>query len=78
MNDNNREKLSVVVITKNEEDKITKCLESVKWADEIIIVDDLSKDRTVEICQNFGAKIISHKLEEDFSQQRNIGFNVAS
>lgn len=70
--------ISVVIISKNEEDKITRCLESVKWADEIIVVDDLSTDRTVEICQKFGIKIISHKLQEDFSQQRNIGIDNAT
>lgn len=71
------EKLSVVIITKNEEDKIRRCLESVRWADEIVIVDDLSQDKTVEICQNFGAKVISHYSEGNFDRQRNIGIDNA-
>ena len=42
--------LSVVVITKNEERNIEDCLNSVYgWADEIVVVDDESKDRTVEL-----------------------------
>lgn len=73
-----KETLSVVIITKNEEGKIARCLESVKWADEIIIVDDLSEDRTVEICQKYGAKVISHKSCGNFDQQRNIGIDNAS
>lgn len=51
--------LSVVIITKNEVKNIVRCLESVKWADEIIVVDSQSVDRTVEIAESFGAKIYS-------------------
>ncbi len=51
--------LSVVVITKNEETNIGRCLESMSWADEIIMVDSQSTDRTVEIAQQYGAKIYS-------------------
>ena len=47
------EKLSVTIITKNEEKNIARCLESVKWADEIIVLDTSSTDRTVEICRQF-------------------------
>lgn len=45
--------LSVIIITKNEESHIAKCLESVKWADEIIVLDSGSSDKTVEICKQF-------------------------
>ncbi|MFL2914853.1 MAG: glycosyltransferase, partial [Nitrospinia bacterium] len=46
-------KLSVTIITKNEEKNIARCLESVKWADEIVVLDTNSTDRTVEICRQF-------------------------
>lgn len=49
--------LSVVVITKNEEANLGRCLESVKWADEIIVADSHSTDRTLEIARNFSARI---------------------
>ena len=53
-------KLSVVIITLNEEENIARCLASVKpIADEIVIVDGLSKDKTVDICNSFGCKVIS-------------------
>jgi glycosyltransferase involved in cell wall biosynthesis len=52
-----REKISVTVITHNEEENIRDCLESVKWADEIIVVDSGSTDRTVEICSEYTDKI---------------------
>ncbi|MCU0645391.1 MAG: glycosyltransferase family 2 protein [bacterium] len=51
-------KLSVTIITKNEEHNIERCLKSVQWADEIVVVDDGSTDRTPEICQQFTPKVI--------------------
>lgn len=45
--------LSVIIITKNESSHIGRCLESVKWADEIIIVDSGSADDTVAICRQY-------------------------
>ena len=52
-----RSKISVTIITHNEEDNIRACLESVQWADEIIVVDSGSTDRTVEICREFTDKV---------------------
>jgi len=48
------EKLSVVIITKNEQNNIRRCLEGVKWADEIVVVDTGSTDRTVALCREAG------------------------
>jgi len=53
-----RERLSVTVITKNEEKRIAKCLESVAFADEILVVDSGSTDRTAEIARQYGARVI--------------------
>ena len=47
------QKISVILITYNEEDNINACLSSVQWADEVILVDSYSKDRTVEIAQTY-------------------------
>lgn len=52
-------KISVVINTRNEEKNIERCLMSVKWADEIIVVDMESTDKTTEIAKKFGAKIFS-------------------
>ncbi len=58
--------LSVIVITKNEEENIRECLKSVfGWADEIIIVDDESSDRTVEIAKEYTDKIFSRRMENE-------------
>ncbi|MFO7660580.1 MAG: glycosyltransferase family 2 protein [Candidatus Cloacimonadaceae bacterium] len=51
-------KLSVSIITKNEEHNIRRCLESVIWADEIVVVDSGSVDKTKEICREYECKII--------------------
>lgn len=69
-------KLSVVVITKNEEMRIKACLESVKWADEIIVVDNGSTDKTMEIAKNYTQNILNLK-SEDFSLLRNKGSEKA-
>tara|TARA_R110002167_G_scaffold21817_1_gene78731 strand:- start:485 stop:1240 length:756 start_codon:yes stop_codon:yes gene_type:complete len=49
--------LSVIIITLNEELNIGRCLESVKWANEIIIVDSGSNDQTIDIAKSYGVKV---------------------
>lgn len=55
------EKLSVLLPTYNEAAKIRRCLESVKWADEILVTDSYSDDGTLEIAREYGARIIQHE-----------------
>ena len=62
--------LSVIVIAKNEEKMIKACLESVKWADEIIIADNGSTDKTLDIAKKYTEKIIRFE-GQDFAQLRN-------
>jgi glycosyltransferase involved in cell wall biosynthesis len=50
-------KLSVVIITKNEQNNIQRCMDSVAWADEIIVYDSGSTDATVEIAKKLGGKV---------------------
>ncbi len=73
-----RDTITAVILTKNEAEKIRRCLESIRWADEIIVVDGESSDGTPEICQSYGAKVISHRFEGDFGQERNIGNDNAT
>lgn len=69
--------ISVVILTKNEEKNILDCLESVSWVDEVVIVDDNSIDRTVEVIKtySFKVKIFKNSLNGDFSFQRNFGLS---
>ncbi len=69
--------ISAIVLTKNEEKNIVDCLESLGWCSEIIVVDDYSDDRTVEVAEKFKAKIFKRKLEADFSAQRNFAISKA-
>lgn len=51
-------KISAVIIAKNEEKSIKDCIESINWADEIVVLDTGSQDKTVEIAQKMGATIL--------------------
>ncbi|MDD4939858.1 MAG: glycosyltransferase family 2 protein [Candidatus Omnitrophica bacterium] len=69
--------LSVVVLTKNEEKNISRCLDSVvKWADEIIVIDDDSTDRTLEIASGYNARIIRRKMDIE-GRHRNFAYAQA-
>jgi len=57
--------LSVVVLTKNEESNIGDCLKSVEWADEIIIVDDFSTDKTSQIASGYTDKVYKRKMDNE-------------
>ncbi len=70
--------ISAIVLTKNEEKNIKDCLDSLKWCDEIVVIDDNSTDKTKELAQKVGAKVITHSLDSDFSQQRNFALKQAS
>jgi len=69
--------LSVAIITKNEENRIKACLESVKWADEIIVVDSGSEDNTLKIAREYTEKIFEVSLQ-DFSSLRNLATEKTS
>lgn len=69
--------ISVIVIAKNEADRIGICLESIKWADEIIVADNGSEDKTLEIAGKYTNKIIIFK-EQDFATLRNKAAEKAS
>ena len=70
--------LSVVVIAYNEERSIARCLDSVKdLADEIIVVDSYSTDKTGEICTSRGAKVIQNKFDGHI-QQKNFALEKAT
>jgi len=68
--DRSRPPVSVVVLTYNEEVNIAACLRSVRWADEVFVVDCLSTDLTVEISKSLGAKAYSHPFD-GYAKQRN-------
>ncbi|WP_283592928.1 glycosyltransferase family 2 protein [Paraclostridium bifermentans] len=71
--------LSLVMITKNEELKIRRCLESVKdFVNEIIVVDTGSIDKTKDIALEFGAKIFDYEWNNNFSDARNLAIKQST
>jgi glycosyltransferase involved in cell wall biosynthesis len=69
--------ISAVVLAKDEEKNLTDCLESVKWCDEIVLIDDDSVDKTIEIAKKFNAKVFTRSLNNNFAQERNFGLQKA-
>lgn len=68
--------LSVVLGVRNEEKDIRNCLENVKWADEIIIIDDSSTDNTVHICKEYTRKVFIIDSEGgNLNKNRSFGIN---
>jgi glycosyltransferase involved in cell wall biosynthesis len=71
--------LSVCMIVKNEADLLARCLRSIQpVADQIIVVDTGSQDKTVEVAKNFGAKIFETEWRNDFAWARNISLDHAT
>ena len=70
-------KLSVTIITRNEEANIRRTLESVRWADEIVVLDSGSTDRTVSICREFTDKVM-HQDWLGFGKQKNAAIDRAT
>ncbi|MFD2256102.1 glycosyltransferase family 2 protein [Luteolibacter algae] len=70
--------ISILILTKNEEQDLPGCLDSVRWSDDVHVFDSQSTDRTVEISQEYGAKVTSRKFDNWSAHQNwglaNIGF----
>ncbi len=69
-------KLSIVVITKNEEDNIGRSLESARFADDLIVLDDNSGDKTVSIAKSFTDRVYSRKMDVE-GRHRNYAYSLA-
>jgi glycosyltransferase involved in cell wall biosynthesis len=64
------EKVSAVIIVYNEEKNLRECLETVQWADELVVVDSHSQDRTVEIAREFTGKIFQKEYKGHIDKKR--------
>lgn len=72
--------LSIIILTKNEEKNIYDCLECTLWADQVILIDDYSEDRTIEVVKSLKQKkiqIFQRQVNGNFSSQRNFGIQKA-
>ena len=70
-------KITALAITYNEEDHIEKYIEQLSFADEIIIVDSFSTDKTVELAKKYDVKLIQREFD-DFSSQKNFAIDQAT
>ena len=70
-------KISAVIITFNEERNIAKAVDSVSWADEVLVIDSHSADKTREIAESRGAKVIERDWP-GFSEQKQFGVDAAT
>lgn len=62
--------ITAVILTKNEEHNIAACIESVRWADDIVVFDSFSEDRTTEIAAQQGAQVLQ-RVFDHYAGQRN-------
>ena len=69
-------KISAVILTKNAESLIADCIDSASFCDEIIVIDDASTDRTVELAKHLGATVYPYTFES-FAKKRNLGLKKA-
>lgn len=69
--------ISAVIITLNEEADIRRCLESVRWADEIVVVDSGSTDHTLDICKEYGCRVFNHDWE-GYARQKSFATGQAA
>jgi glycosyltransferase involved in cell wall biosynthesis len=69
--------VSVCIIAKNEEKRLEECLKSLAWASEIVVLDDQSTDRTVEIARRFTDKIFQRAMDIE-GRQRNYAYEKAT
>ena len=72
-----REKVSATVLTFNEESNIRECLESVSWADEIVVIDSGSSDKTIKIAKQYTDKVLVNPWP-GFKGQKNFAVDNAS
>ncbi len=70
-------RISVIIITKNESQNIRDCLESVRWADEIIVIDSGSSDDTVSIARQFTDKVFYNEWK-GFAEQKSFAMSLAT
>jgi glycosyltransferase involved in cell wall biosynthesis len=68
--------VSVLLLTHNEELNLPRCLNALRWCDDIVIVDSGSTDNTVEIARERGAQVLKRPFD-DFASQRNFGLDNA-
>jgi len=61
--------ISVLILAGNEEKNLPACLETVKWSNDIVVLDSFSTDRTVEIARAAGARVFQRAFDDERAQR---------
>ena len=69
--------VTVIILAKNEEQHMKDCIASAQFADEVLLIDDGSTDKTVEIAESMVARVVHHAMNGDWSQQRRFAVEEA-
>ena len=72
-----RPTVSACVIARNEAEELADCLAALRWADEIVVVDDESTDGTVKVAERFTKQVLVRPKRDDFAEQRNFALDAA-
>ncbi len=64
-----RAAISVLILTKNEEENIARCIDSVSWSDDVVVLDSQSTDRTCEIAERLGGRVVTREFDNWSSHQ---------
>lgn len=70
-------KLSAVILVKNEEKNIKKCIQRLSFCDEVVVIDDCSTDKTKEIAKKLKANVFTRDMNKNYSEQSNYGMDKA-
>jgi glycosyltransferase involved in cell wall biosynthesis len=70
-------RISALVLSKDVEEKLPACLQTLEWVDELVVVDDESRDATRTIAESAGARVLVRRLES-FARQRNAGLALCT
>ena len=71
-------KISALILSKNEERNIEDCIKSVLFCDEVLVVDDFSTDRTKEMAERLGARVLQRRMDGDWGGQRTFAIQSAA
>jgi glycosyltransferase involved in cell wall biosynthesis len=69
--------ITSIILTHNESGNIERCIASLQWADEVLVVDDNSNDGTATVARKTGARVVKRALNGDFASQRNFAIDQA-
>ena len=70
------EKITALILAKNEERNIEDCIRTVQFCDEVLVIDDFSADRTKELAEGLGAKVVQRSMNGDWGGQQGVDENA--